>query len=173
MPEFLQTKPKVVRKSKGIGGDEEEMMANLDVSLKVGRFDRAASLINRLGQFHPIGSPEYLAIHNRFLEAMVSHMIVTRQHTMVPSLQRWFEFDMPNGGVQPDANTLAIMLRMALRMVHGPRRDREVRKYWDLVKQKGVEEEVLVHRSLGELELRELSEVCDAMTRFTYICKVY
>lgn len=160
MPEFLQTKPKVVRKSKGIGGDEEEMMANLDVSLKVGRFDRAASLINRLGQFHPIGSPEYLAIHNRFLEAMVSHMIVTRQHTMVPSLQRWFEFDMPNGGVQPDANTLAIMLRMALRMVHGPRRDREVRKYWDLVKQKGVEEEVLVHRSLGELELRELSEIC-------------
>ena len=135
-------------------------MANLDISLTVGRFDRAASLINRLGRFHPIGSPEYLALHNRLLEAVVSHMTMTRQHDLVSSLERWFNFDMPNGGVQPDFNTLAIMLRMTLRMVHGPRKDREVRKYWDLVKQQGVEEEVLVHRSLGELELRELSEVC-------------
>lgn len=135
------------------------MMANMDISLKVGRFDRAASLINRLGQFHAIGSPEYLAIHNRFLEAMVLHMIVTRQHQMVPSLQRWFDVDMPSGGVKPDDTTFAIMLKMCLRMLDGPKRDREVRRYWELIKTEDMEEDVLVNPILGELELGELSEV--------------
>lgn len=155
----LQTKPRVLRKVKGIGGDEDEMMANLDVSLKVGRFDRAASLVTRLGEYYPVGSPEYLALHNRYLEAMVSHMIVTRQHNMVLPLQRWFEVDMPAGGVQADATTFAIMIRMALRMFHGGKRDRSVRRYWEFAKKASVEEEVLAVPVLSELELGELSEV--------------
>ncbi|KAF5858131.1 DNA-directed RNA polymerase [Aspergillus alliaceus] len=158
--DLLQTKPKVVKKMKGIGGDDGEMMANLDVSLKVGRMDRAASLVTRLGEFYPIGSPEYLAIHNRYLEAMVSHMIVTRQHNMILPLQRWFEVDMAAGGVQPDATTYAIMIRMALRMFHGGKRERAVRRYWEFAKTAGIEEEVLAVPILSELELGELSEIC-------------
>jgi DNA-directed RNA polymerase len=149
----------VLKKVKGIGGDEDEMMANLDISLKVGRMDRAASLVTRLGEYYPIGSPEYLAIHNRYLEEMVSHMIVTRQHNLVLPLQRWFEVDMASGGVQPDARTYAIMIRMALRMFHGGKRDRAVRRYWEFAKTAAVEEEVLAVPVLSELELGELSEV--------------
>ncbi|GFF76308.1 DNA-directed RNA polymerase, mitochondrial [Aspergillus lentulus] len=160
--ESLQTKPKVLRKVRGIGGDEDEMLANLDVSLKVGRFDRAATLINRLGQHYPVGSSEYLAIHNRYLEKMVSHMIVTRQHNMVLPMQRWFELDMPNGGVKPDATTYAIMIRMALRMLHGSKRDRAVRRYWQFAKKDNIEEEVLAVPVLSELELGELSEICSS-----------
>lgn len=159
MDDFVQTKPKILKKVKGIGGDEEEMMANLDISLKVGRFDRAATLINRLGNYYPIGSPEYLAIHNRYLEEMVTHMIVTRQHNMVLPMQRWFELDMPNGGVKADENTYAIMIRMALRMLHGSKRDRAVRRYWEFAKRDGIEEDVLAVPILSELELGELSEV--------------
>ncbi|KAJ8197725.1 hypothetical protein LV157_001303 [Aspergillus fumigatus] len=160
--ESLQTKPKVSRKVRGIGGDEDEMLANLDVSLKVGRFDRAATLINRLGQHYPVGSSEYLAIHNRYLEKMVSHMIVTRQHNMVLPMQRWFELDMPNGGVKADATTYAIMIRMALRMLHGSKRDRAVRRYWQFAKKDNIEEEVLAVPVLSELELGELSEICSS-----------
>lgn len=156
---LLMTKPKVLRKLKGIGGDVDEMMANLDISLKVGRFDRAAALIQRLGKFYPFGSPEYLDLHNRYLQAMVSHMIMTRQDSMVQPLQRWFEIDMPQGGVKPDATTYAIMIRMALRMLHGSKRDRTVRRYWEKAKQAEIEEEVLALPILSELELGELSEV--------------
>lgn len=159
MDDFLETKPRVLRKIKGIGGDDEEMMANLDISLKVGRFDRAATLINRLGNHYPIGSPEYLALNNRYLDEMVTHMIVTRQNNLVLPIQRWFELDMPNGGVQPDARTYAIMIRMALRMLHGTKRDRSVRRYWEFAKKNSVEEEVLAVPVLSELELGELSEV--------------
>lgn len=159
MDDAVQTKPKILRKIKGIGGDEEEMLANLDISLKVGQFDRAATLVTRLATHFPVGSPEYLAIHNRYLDEMVNHMIVTRQHSMVLPMQRWFELDMPNGGVKPDARTYAIMIRMALRLLHGSKRDRSVRRYWELAKRDGVEEDVLAVPVLAELELGELSQV--------------
>lgn len=134
-------------------------MANLDVSLKIGRFDRATALIYRLGQFFPTGSPEYLDIHNRYLQAVISHMIFTRQNDMVLPVQRWFEVDMPKGGVTPDATTYASMIRMSLRMLHGPKRDRTVRRYWEMAKNAVIEEEVLAVPVLSELELGELSEV--------------
>lgn len=159
MDNFLQTKPKVVRRFKGASGNEEEMMANLDISLKVGQFDRAASLVSRLGVHFPVGSPDYLAIHNRYMEAMVSNMILIRQHDMVWPLQKWFEVDMPNAQVKPDAVSYAIMLKMALRMLHGTKRDRTVRRYWQLAKNQEAEEELLAVPVLSELELGELSEV--------------
>lgn len=142
-----------------MGGGEEEMMANFDMSLRVGRFDRAATLVVRLGKLFPPGSSEYLAIHNRLLKEMVLHMILTRQRQMIPSLQRWLDFDMPNEGVTPDATTLAIMVKMSLRMMHGPSRDRAVRKYWELAKKQDAEEDLLCDSILGEIELGELSEV--------------
>lgn len=166
MDERLQTKPKMLKRSRGLGGNEDEMMANLDISMKVGRFDRAASLITRLGDLYPIGSPEYLALHNRYLKEMVQHMIVTRQQELTLPMQRWFEVDMPRGGCTPDATTYAIMLRMALRMLHGAKRDRTVRRYWDLAKKASLEEEVLAVPILSELELGELSEVSISSWRF-------
>ncbi|OJJ51137.1 hypothetical protein ASPZODRAFT_55285 [Penicilliopsis zonata CBS 506.65] len=162
LDDFLQTTPKILRKINGIGGDEDEMLANFDVSIKVGRFDRAVSLIQRLGQFFPADSPQYLALHNRYLAAMVTHMIVMRQTHLVLPLQKFFEVDMPNGGVIPDATTLAIMIRMGLRMLHGSKRDRTVRRYWEVAKKQDIEDLVLAAPVLSELELGEISEICSA-----------
>jgi DNA-directed RNA polymerase, mitochondrial len=158
MDHLLQTKPRAFRKINGIGGDATEMLANLDASMRVGRFDRAASLLRRLAEFYPFHSPEYLELNNRYLQAMVSHMIVTRQNELVWALQKWFEVDMPRGGVRPNATTYAVMIRMALRMLHGTKRDRTVRRYWEMAKSTGVEE-VLALPILSELELGELSKV--------------
>ncbi|KAJ5159802.1 uncharacterized protein N7482_006806 [Penicillium canariense] len=158
--EIPQTQPKILRKIRGIGGDEDEMMANFDMSIKVGRFDRAAALISRLKTFYPVDSPEFLALHNRYLKAMVSHMIVTRQSEMVLPLQKWFEVDMPDGGVKPDATTFAVMIRMSLRMLHGSKRDRSVRRYWGLAKQADLHEDLLASEVLTDLDLGELSKIC-------------
>jgi DNA-directed RNA polymerase len=159
MDDSLETRPKSFRRMKGVGGDSHEMHANLDVCLQVGRFDRAATLIHRLARVHKRDSPDLLEIHNRYLQAMISHMIVTRQSKLVWPVQRWFEVDMQNDGVEPDAASYALMMRLALRMLHGPKRDRTVRRYWDLAKRAGVEDEVLGIPILSELELGELSEV--------------
>lgn len=155
-----QTEAKIYRKIRGMGGDEDEMLANFDMSLKVGRFDRASALITRLTSYHPMGSPENIALHNRYMKEMVSYMITTRQHDMVLPLQKWFESDMPAAGVTPDANTYAIMIRMALRMLEGPKRDRSVRRYWNFAKQVDLHEDLLAVEILTDLDLGELSRVC-------------
>ncbi|PYH94925.1 mitochondrial DNA-directed RNA polymerase [Aspergillus ellipticus CBS 707.79] len=158
----IQSKPKVVKKTKGFGGDEEEMLANLDISLALHRYDRAAILLSRLRGCYPVSSSKYLALHNRYLEGMVSHMIVTRQHNLILPLQKFFEVDMPHSGVEPDATTYAIMIRMSLRMFHGTKRDRSVRRYWEFAKKVSLEEDVLAAPVLSELEIGELSEICSS-----------
>ncbi|KAJ5397950.1 hypothetical protein N7509_006063 [Penicillium cosmopolitanum] len=137
-----QTEPKIFRK------------------IRVGRFDRASALITRLTSYHPMGSPENIALHNRYMKEMVSYMITTRQHDMIMPLQRWFESDMPAAGVKPDATTYAIMIRMALRMFDGPKRDRSVRRYWNFAKQVDLHEDLLAVEILTDLDLGELSRIC-------------
>ncbi|KAJ5952609.1 uncharacterized protein N7479_011022 [Penicillium vulpinum] len=157
-----QSQSKVFRRRQGIGGDEMEMKANLQLSLKVGEFERAAGLITRLGHYHPPGSDEYLLIHNRFMKHMVAYMILNRQQDMILSLQKWFEVDMPAGGVTPDATSFAIMIRMALRMLHGSKRDRTVRRYWELAQNAGLEEELVGIEVLEDSDVGELSKICSS-----------
>lgn len=154
-----QSHSKIFRRRHGVGGDEIEMRANLDVSLKVGHFERAAALITRLGHYHPPGSPEYLTLHNRYLQKMVTHMILNREQDMVLPLQKWFEIDMPAGGVTPDAITFAIMIRMSLRMLHGSKRDRTVRRYWELAQDADLQEEIVGIEILDDSDVGELSKV--------------
>ncbi|KAJ5356641.1 DNA-directed RNA polymerase phage-type [Penicillium concentricum] len=157
-----QSQSKVFRRRHGIGGDEMEMKANLELSLKLGEFERASGLIVRLGHYHPPGSDEYLVMHNRFMKQMVAHMILNRQQDMVLPLQKWFEVDMPAGGVTPDASTFAIMIRMALRMLHGSKRDRTVRRYWELAQNAGLEEELVGIEVLEDSDVGELSKICSS-----------
>ena len=158
-----QSHSKIFRRRHGIGGDETEMMANLDMSLKIGQYERASGLITRLGHYHPPGSLEYLALHNRFLSAMVQHMIITRDPSMVLPVQKWFEVDMRSSEVVPDAKTFACMIRMSLRMLHGAQRDRAVRRYWELAQTAGLEEEIVGLEILEDSDVGELSKVSSSL----------
>lgn len=156
----LMTRPKSHRRYNGIGGDVAEMEADLHVSLSIGKFDRASKLIQRLSPKYKENPEAFLELHNRFLEALVSRVVLTRNTRMLWPIQKWFEVDMHHGGAKPDATSYALMIRMSLRLLHGSRRDRTVRRYWSLAKEGGIEEEVLGVPILSELELGELSEVC-------------
>ncbi|KAJ0427118.1 hypothetical protein BJY00DRAFT_307097 [Aspergillus carlsbadensis] len=162
LEEFLLTTPKVQRKIKGIGGNEAEMLANLQLSLRVSQFDRASKLLTRLREFYPIHSSGYLDLHNKFLEAMVSHAIDAGKLELALQVQRWFEVDMPYANVKPNGTTFAIMIRLALRMLSHTQRDRAVRRYWSFAKGADLEEEVLADAVLSERELGLLSEICFA-----------
>ncbi|KAJ6148189.1 hypothetical protein N7497_010171 [Penicillium chrysogenum] len=159
---ILDSTPQSQSKEAWCRGDEVEMRANLELSLKVGEFERASKLISRLGHYHPPGSDEYLLIHNRFMKKMVAHMILNRQHDMILPLQKWFEVDMPAGGVTPDASSFAIMIRMALRMLHGSKRDRTVRRYWELAQNAGLEEELVGMEVLEDSDVGELAKICSS-----------
>jgi DNA-directed RNA polymerase len=174
MDDELLTKPKILRRVNGIGGDHDEMLANLELSMKLGDFARASNLINRLrDEFHPVGSKAYLDYHNKLLQSMVSHAIQKRDLDLARQAQRWFEVDMPYGGVEADPTTFATMIRMALRLFYGPKRDRAVRRYWGLAKGKECEELVLSVPVLSEVELGELSEVRSPLHSFLIFSLTY
>lgn len=137
-----------------------EMETDLEVSLSIGMFDRAAAVVQRLSPSFKTDPERFLELHNKFLRSVVSHVVVSRNTDMVWPLQKWFEVDMQHGGVKPDATSYALMIKMALRLLHGSRRDRTVRRYWSCAKEGEIEEEVLGVPILSEMELGEISEVC-------------
>ncbi|KAL3453002.1 hypothetical protein BJX65DRAFT_265303 [Aspergillus insuetus] len=162
LEEFLLTTPKVARKIKGVGGDEHEMLANFQLSLRVFQFDRASKLLTRLREVYPIHSSGYLDLHNKLLEAMVNHAIDTSKLELALQVQRWFEVDMPYADVKPNGTTFAIMIHLALRMLKYTQRDRAVRRYWSFARGADLEEEVLADPVLSERELGLLSEICSS-----------
>ncbi|KAK2736397.1 DNA-directed RNA polymerase [Myotisia sp. PD_48] len=157
---LMTSRPPPVRKVRSIGGEVDEMFINFEVSLSAGMFKRASLLIRRLAASFPLGSPELLVLHNKFLRSMVSYMIVNRQPRLVWYAQRWFEVDMQLLSAQPDAITFAWMLRMALRMLVGQKQERTVRRYWKMALKRDIGEDVLQSGILPESDLGLLSQLC-------------
>lgn len=157
--ENLSTTKPNIKKVKSIGGNFKDMLANLDVSLSAGMYKRAALIIRRLSAAYPPNSPEVVTLHNKYLRSLVTEIIVNRRFDMVWYAQRWFEVDMKLLSVEPDAITFALMLRMSLRMLLGSKRDRTVRRYWELARSEYIEEDVLRAPILSESDLGLLSEV--------------
>ncbi|KAK2845275.1 hypothetical protein FQN49_005880 [Arthroderma sp. PD_2] len=157
---LLSSKPTSLRKIKSIGGDVDEMLINLDVSLSAGMFKRASLLLRRLAAAYPQGSVELLDLHNKYLRSMITYMVVNRQPDLVWYAQRWFEVDMSLLSVKPDAITIAWMLRMCLRMLTGLKRERTARRYWQLAFKRQIHEDVLQSSILLESDIGLLSEIC-------------
>lgn len=137
----------------------DEMFANLDVSLSVGMFDRAELLIKRMSLRYVLDTQQTRDLHNKYIDKLVNHMIANRRRHLVPKAQKWFEMSMKSVGVIPDATTYALMLKMALRMLHGPWLPRTVDRYWRMVTQAGAEEAVISSPVFSTADLGLLSEV--------------
>ncbi|PGH18460.1 hypothetical protein AJ79_00530 [Helicocarpus griseus UAMH5409] len=160
LKDFLSSQPPALRRTRGVGGELTEMLANIDVSLSAGMFKRADVLIHRASRVVGHGTPELLNLHNKYLSAMISHMIIHRRQGMVWWAQKWFEVDMKYAFAVPDATTYALMIKMALRMLFQEKQRRTVRRYWNLARDAEIEEEVLGLPILSEADLGLLSEIC-------------
>ncbi|PGH07026.1 DNA-directed RNA polymerase, mitochondrial [Blastomyces parvus] len=158
--DFLMSRPPAIRRTNGVGGELNEMLANIDVSLSAAMFRRSEILIHRVAKLIGYGTPEVLDLHNKYLRSMISHMIVHRRYGMVWWAQKWFEVDMKYAFAEPDSITYALMIKMALRMLFENKQKRTVRRYWNLAKDAEIEEEVLGLPILSEADLGLLSEIC-------------
>lgn len=154
------------RRLKGIGGTVDDLTARFIASINCGDLDMAALSLDRMSKFPSIDPGFFLDLHNTYLESVVDQMINTRRSDEALSkalaMQTWFEVKLPRGKtLQPDARTMAIMLRMTLRMLHGSRRDRTVRRYWNMVVEKQFETEVISMTDLlNDRDWGEISQVC-------------
>ena len=150
-----------------IHGDAHDIEITLQACLQLCRWNRAFALLRQLEHVYKYNSysPQYLLeAYNRTLEAMVNDLVTNRNKNNIDRINRWVEVDMKRAGVHPDAQTFALKIKVALATMDGSKRDRTVRRYWDLAKEYGIGPEVAGLRNiLSDRDLGKLSQICPEM----------
>jgi len=148
------------RKHTFIRGNAWEVEATLDACLQIHRWDRALAVLKQLHSIYDGNQPELQRLYNKVLEAMVFDHIWNRSSENIVRINKWVEGDMKKAGVGPNAQTFALKIKAAMATLSGSRRDRTVRRYWDMAKEYGVDWEVASLREiLSDNDLGKLSEI--------------
>ena len=166
----LATAPRKFRTHKGMSGDLEELHLTLDACLRVGNLERGAALLQRLMKIYTPDSPELLEAHNEYLRANVEHIIRHKDQDLLKALQKWFEIEIRLRGIEPDAQTFALLLKASLQISQRPKMERTVRRYMEFALQAQLREEALSLPILTEGELGLISQVTDPANRVPHHC---
>jgi DNA-directed RNA polymerase len=152
---------RVVLARDGNPGSVAEMRIIYQACLRLHRYKRAEVLLRRFGKMFAENKPALLEVHNQYLHSMVSYIMTNRKASMLAPLQKWFEVEMRRRlyQLEPDATSYALMIKASLHSLHGPKRDRTVRRYIALASDDGVENETLGLPILTDAELGQISEV--------------
>jgi len=155
-PEVLEG----TRKHSFIRGNASEVEATLDACLQIHRWDRALTVLKQLHSMQNGNELELQRLYNKVLEAMVFDHIYNRSSENIVRINKWVEGNMTQAGVAPNAQTFALKIKAAMATLSGSRRDRTVRRYWDMAKSYGVDWEVASLREiLSDNDLGKLSEI--------------
>lgn len=155
----LSTHPKKFRASKdAISGDTNEIHQTLHACLQVGRLERAATLVRRLNQIYNPEEEGLLTAHNDYVGELTHRIVKNKDQPLLQHLQRWFQVDLRDVGIEPDAVTYSMMIR-ASSEASDARKDRTIRQYVNLAREAGKFEET--ERLLSIYE--ELDRVCSLL----------
>ena len=158
----IQPLPVMDRSSPGVDvrGNIHDLESTLAACVHVHRWDRAISLLRQLAVYRRSNSYDLLKQYNRVLEAMVKDLVATQNQKHLAMINNWVEVEMAHVGLQPDARTLALKVKAALATLSGTRRERTVRRYWELARRSGDEVEVAGSMDLfTDNDLGKLSEI--------------
>ncbi|EXJ84359.1 hypothetical protein A1O3_05026 [Capronia epimyces CBS 606.96] len=146
--------------------NSDEIEATLDACLQVHRWDRAFSLLSQLALCCPNNPDRVLGSFNRVLAAMIDDLLQNRNQEHEARINNWIEVDMRKAGVEPDAHTFALKIKVSLDSLVGSKRDRTVRRYWEMTQKYGLESKVLSLREiLDDRDLGRLSQICPLEVR--------
>jgi DNA-directed RNA polymerase, mitochondrial len=150
-----------------IHGDAHDIEVTLNACLQLFRWNRAFALLRQLEHVYKYNSysPQHLLkAYNKCLEAMVMDLVANRNKSNIDRINRWVEVDMKKAGVEPDALTYALKIKVALATMDGSKRDRTVRRYWEAAKKHDVGAEVASLRAiLSDSDLGKLSQISPEM----------
>ena len=146
----LSTHPKKFRAARdAVSGDINDIHQTLHACLQVGRLERAAVLVRRLNQIYRPDAAGLLAAHNEYVGELTHRIEKSQDQLLLQHLQRWFQVDLRDVGVEPDGITYFMMIRASLQ-ASDARKDRTIRRYVNLAKEAGKIEETEEWLSLHE-----------------------
>ncbi|KAF1985028.1 DNA/RNA polymerase [Aulographum hederae CBS 113979] len=149
--------PVALRAYKGTGGNAAEIISNLNACIRVGRYDRGASLLLRLGDIYSPDAEELLEGHNLYLRGMINGL--SSGKVDLKKIQYWFEVRMVQEGVEPDATSFVHMYRASFRALGGKKQERALRRYLHMAEERGLLIPSLYSTSLSEKECQYLTRI--------------
>ncbi|OJD40830.1 dna-directed rna polymerase [Diplodia corticola] len=143
----------------GIGGDPVELHSNLQACLRVGRLDRAAALLRRLRELYNPTAPELVESNNMYLLQLMDRVWAKQPGYTMNTMSSWFEHEMRDNDIPPNSVTYTCMLRTAILILDGAKRERLIRRYLWLAEQSGELNSVLTNEAWSDDEYSILADV--------------
>ncbi|KAF2861057.1 DNA/RNA polymerase [Piedraia hortae CBS 480.64] len=151
----------------GVLGSTSDLLQHLYTSLNIGRLARAEAIIRRLAENVPVQSPHLRHAHTVYLDERLGCSLeaadVQRKGEILREMKSWFEMEVCQKGVQPDARMLVVMTRATIDALEGESRDGEIRRYVEWAHSLGedVGEEVLYSEEYDDDELLVVGQAMD------------
>jgi DNA-directed RNA polymerase, mitochondrial len=147
-------------KAVDLRGSFEEIEENLEACLQLRKWPRALMTLQQLAGWYN-DSDAMRQQYNIALSYMVDDMIDMHTTEVEMLITQYIEKTMRHASVQPDAQTFALVIKASLAVPQRSRRDRLVRRYWDMAARFELQAAVGALREiLSERDLGLISEIC-------------
>jgi DNA-directed RNA polymerase len=112
-----------------MGTDPLELHQNLYACLRVGRFDRAAVIIERLTSLYKADAPEVVDAHNIYLQTLLEVNQQDPREEVMRKIDHWHSTQMAQKGVRPNAQTFVTLIRSAMNFLQDGAQEDAVRRH--------------------------------------------
>ncbi|OTB19972.1 hypothetical protein K445DRAFT_313764 [Daldinia sp. EC12] len=138
----------------GIPGGVDEMLSVFDACIQVGKLDRAALVIARLSDSGVMPDSALTDLHARYLRTSIDRAFEQPDSAWAQSLHKWYEIQIRGKNVPQTPEIVACMLKVSLLSTKGPRRERLVARYMELMPGDAIyqvlsEEDILTQQDVG------------------------
>ncbi|XXG98516.1 G4 quadruplex nucleic acid binding protein [Hypoxylon texense] len=117
----------------GIPGGVDEMLSVFDACLQVGKLDRAALVLTRLGDKPALPGHDLIVLHNQYLRAAIDKAFEQPDSEWASSLHQWYELHIRGKGLPQTSETVACMLKVSLLSSQGSELERLVTWYMGML----------------------------------------
>ncbi|KAL6796764.1 hypothetical protein J3E68DRAFT_401769 [Trichoderma sp. SZMC 28012] len=160
IPEPGPARPQTKMNTYGIPGEPEDMLMVFDACIKVGKLERAALVLKRLGTAGTTSDEERIILNNRYLRASLSQMRTKPDRKQAEQLHQWYELQIRSKNLPHTAETIACMLKASLLSERGARLDRLVKRYMGMAPDEAGLRVLSMDEILSDQDLAVITEIC-------------
>ncbi|KAI1423315.1 DNA-directed RNA polymerase [Xylaria sp. FL1777] len=133
-----ELKPRSRLSQNGIPGGLDEMVSVFDACLDVNRLERAALVLERFAKHDNLPYSDLIHLHNQYLRAGIDRALDQPESQWAQSLHQWFELQIRANDIPHTPETIACMLKISLLSARGPRLNRLVTRYLDMLPEESI-----------------------------------
>jgi DNA-directed RNA polymerase len=152
--------PKQRLNAMGVPGDLDELLSVFDACIQVGRLDRAALVLKRLGKLKILEPHKAMELHNRYLQGRVAQLVEEPRKDKAEEVHKWFELNIRAAELPFMPSTIAYMLKTTLLISDQKTQKARIDRYMSMMPQQGASEPLDLGNVLSDQDLATIAELC-------------